>query len=141
MALQKTFSVIGLGYGDEGKGSVVDYLAAKYPKNSLVVRHAGGHQVGHTVMVDNIIHEFRNFGSGTFRDVPTYYTKPCTISPIGFHIEYDTLYEKMPTVTPIVYIHPLCPIVTIYDIDFNAVIAHGSIFGKDSDTTFSFDVV
>ena len=131
MALKKTFSVIGLGYGDEGKGSVVDYLASKYPENSIVIRHAGGHQVGHTVMVGDIIHEFRNFGSGTFRNVPTYYEAACTISPIGFHIEFDTLYKKIPTITPKVIINPLCPIVTVYDIAFNrakdSLHQHGSV--------------
>ena len=127
----KTFSVIGLGYGDEGKGSVVDYLASKYPENSLVIRHSGGHQVGHTVMVDGVIHEFRNFGSGTFRGVPTYYSKATTVSPLGFHIEYDVLYKKMPNITPIVYVHPLCPVVTVYDIAYNRAIdtlyQHGSV--------------
>lgn len=129
--ITRTFSVIGLGYGDEGKGSVVDYLASKYPNKTLVVRHSGGHQVGHTVKVDGIIHEFRNFGSGTFRGVPTYYDKVCTVSPIGFDIEYNVLYKKNPAITPIVYVNPLCPVVTIYDIAFNRakdkMLLHGSV--------------
>lgn len=129
--LQKTFSVIGLGYGDEGKGTVVDYLAAKYPNNSLVIRHSGGHQVGHTVKVGEIIHEFRNFGSGTFRGVPTYYDKVCTVFPLGFHIEYDALYKKNPDIIPVVYIHPLCPVTTLYDVAYNrakdAKLGHGSV--------------
>ena len=129
--IKKTFSVIGLGYGDEGKGSVVDYLASKYPDKTLVVRHSGGHQVGHTVKVDGIIHEFRNFGSGTFRGVPTYYDKVCTISPIGFDIEYNVLYKKNPVITPVVYVHPLCPVTTICDIAFNRakdrMLSHGSV--------------
>ena len=35
----KVYSVIGTGYGDEAKGTVVDFLASKYP-NSYVVRRS-----------------------------------------------------------------------------------------------------
>jgi len=37
------FAVIGLGFGDEGKGMVTDYLCSK-SYNPLVVRFSGGHQ-------------------------------------------------------------------------------------------------
>ena len=41
--------VIDLGFGDSGKGVMVDYLCAQNPERSLVVRFSGGHLVGHTV--------------------------------------------------------------------------------------------
>ena len=44
------FIVVGLGYGDEGKGSVVDYLVRQYKAN-LVVRFNGGSQAAHHVSV------------------------------------------------------------------------------------------
>lgn len=129
--IKKTFSVIGLGYGDEGKGTVVDWLASQYPKNSLVIRRSGGHQVGHTVKIGELLHEFRNFGSGTFRGVPTYYDKACTVSPLEFHMEYDLLFVKAPTIKPIVYVHPKALVATIYDMAYNrakdSVFHHGSV--------------
>jgi adenylosuccinate synthase len=39
-------SVIGLLWGDEGKGKVIDYLAGDA---DLVVRYGGGHNAGHTI--------------------------------------------------------------------------------------------
>src|SRR3989338_9203467 len=39
----------GAQWGDEGKGKVVDYLAAGF---DLIARYQGGHNAGHTVVVD-----------------------------------------------------------------------------------------
>lgn len=41
--------VVGLQWGDEGKGKIVDRLAKGY---DLVVRYQGGHNAGHTIIVD-----------------------------------------------------------------------------------------
>ena len=42
-------TVIGAQWGDEGKGKVVDYLAATF---DIIARYQGGHNAGHTVVVD-----------------------------------------------------------------------------------------
>ena len=73
----KNFVIIGLGFGDEGKGLITDYFCSKL-KNPLVIRFSGGHQVGHTVIYNDIRHMFSNFGSGTLRNIPTYWSKFCT---------------------------------------------------------------
>ena len=39
-------AVIGLGFGDEGKGLVTNYL-----EGSLVIRYSGGQQAGHNVVL------------------------------------------------------------------------------------------
>ena len=58
--------VIGLGYGDEGKGSWVDHLARKH-EIDLVVRFNGGVQAHHhTVLADGRFHGFRQFSAGSF---------------------------------------------------------------------------
>lgn len=41
--------VVGLQWGDEGKGKIVDMLAKAY---DVVVRYQGGHNAGHTIVVD-----------------------------------------------------------------------------------------
>src|SRR6201987_5377262 len=43
----KAVVVIGAQWGDEGKGKVVDYLAASF---DYIARYAGGHNAGHTVI-------------------------------------------------------------------------------------------
>ncbi len=118
--------VIGLGFGDEGKGKTVDYLCSKFP-NSLVVRFSGGHQVGHTVVFDGTRHVFSNFGSGSLRGISTYWSKFCTVEPIGLMCELKILKDKL--VNPIIHIDARCPITTPYDVYHNQVSSKHSTVG------------
>ncbi|MBI1818905.1 MAG: adenylosuccinate synthetase, partial [Nitrospirae bacterium] len=45
-----TLVVVGAQWGDEGKGKIVDILSEEA---DMIVRFAGGHNAGHTVMVDD----------------------------------------------------------------------------------------
>ena len=115
---QTVNSVIDLNFGDCGKGLAVDYICSKSNVNqTLVVRHSGGHQVGHTVRMGEIIHEFRHFGAGSMRGVATYWDKACTVSPIGFMAERDVL--QMKGIVPKLFVHDLCPVTTPWDIAYN----------------------
>ncbi len=61
--------VVDLGYGDAGKGSVVDWLCSPSGGEPVhtVVRFNGGAQAGHNVVTaDGRHHTFAQFGSGTF---------------------------------------------------------------------------
>src|SRR5690606_33600820 len=49
-AAMSGLAIVGAQWGDEGKGKIVDYLAAEA---SVVVRYAGGNNAGHTVVVDD----------------------------------------------------------------------------------------
>jgi adenylosuccinate synthase len=100
--------VIGLGFGDEGKGFVVDWLTEKNP-DFIVERYCGGHQAGHRVVRNNISHVFSNFGSGTLNDKVTYWNAD-TFDPLGFANEYAILRKK--GIKPKIIINPLCPITT-----------------------------
>lgn len=110
-------AVIGLGFGDEGKGAVTEYLCSKDPINTGVVRFSGGHQCGHTVVKGDIRHVFASFGSGTLSGCPTYWSRFCTFEPVGFWTEYAILREK--GITPNISIHPECPVTTPYDVFVN----------------------
>lgn len=109
-------AVIGIGFGDEGKGSLVNYLCSQF-SNSLVIRYCGGHQVGHTVINGEKKHIFSNFSSGTLSGIPTYWSKFCTIDPIGIINELKSL-ENI-GITPKLYIDEDCPITTPYDKFYN----------------------
>lgn len=106
--------VLGLGFGDEGKGLTTDYLCLN-SQNPLVVRFNGGHQAGHTVVTkEGHRHMFSNFGAGTFRGVPTYWSSYCTFSPAYFLEEYALL-----PVRPMLFLDKKAPVTTHYDVLFN----------------------
>jgi adenylosuccinate synthase len=61
--------VLGLGFGDEGKGSIVDWLARRATTPPLIVRWNGGPQAAHHVVTDDgRDHCFAQLGSGSFVD-------------------------------------------------------------------------
>ncbi len=49
MGQHKADLIVGIQWGDEGKGKIVDLLAQKY---DVVARYQGGHNAGHTIVVD-----------------------------------------------------------------------------------------
>jgi len=56
--------VIGSQWGDEGKGKIVDWLS---DKADVIVRFQGGHNAGHTLVVDNKIYKLNLLPSGIVR--------------------------------------------------------------------------
>ena len=57
-------AVIGSQWGDEGKGKIVDWLSEKA---DVVVRFQGGHNAGHTLIVNNITYKLKLLPSGIIR--------------------------------------------------------------------------
>ena len=106
-------AVIGLGFGDEGKGSFVDWLVYKSKKSPLVIRFSGGQQAAHSVYHKDKNHIFSNLGSGSLRGSPTYWSKFCTMDPVGLYKEINILKEK--NINPIIYIDGDSPVTTPYD--------------------------
>lgn len=120
--------VLGMGFGDEGKGLTTDYLCLQNP-NSLVVRFNGGQQAGHTVVTEKgKRHVFSNYGSGTLQGNPSYMSQFCTIYPAGIAHEYTTLVAL--GFRPELYIDALAMVTTPYDIAWNRALElinrHGS---------------
>lgn len=108
--------VLGLQYGDEGKGITTDYLVSK-AENPIVIRFSGGQQVGHTVQVNGYTHVHSNFGSGTLRNIPTYYSEHTSIYPTTIGREFKVLKEN--GFTPKLIFHPLTMITTPWDVIAN----------------------
>jgi len=57
-------AVIGVQWGDEGKGKIVDWLSEKA---DVIVRFQGGHNAGHTLVVNNITYKLKLLPSGIVR--------------------------------------------------------------------------
>ena len=60
----KNVAVIGSQWGDEGKGKIVDWLSREA---DVVVRFQGGHNAGHTLVINGITYKLRLLPSGIVR--------------------------------------------------------------------------
>ena len=75
-------AVIGLGFGDEGKGVTVDALTREL-STKVVCRFNGGAQAGHNVIApDGRHHRFAQWGSGTFAGARTHLSRYMLVNPI-----------------------------------------------------------
>lgn len=83
--------VVGLGWGDEGKGATVDALAAAPRRADRVIRFNGGQQAAHTVVAGGLKHTFSTFGAGTLAGVPSWVGPECTFAPLAAAAEADAL--------------------------------------------------
>lgn len=76
-----TTCVVGILWGDEGKGKVIDYLAAE---TDFVVRFGGGHNAGHTLVLPT--------GKLVLHLVPSGIVHPHTVNVIGNGVVVDPLH-------------------------------------------------
>jgi adenylosuccinate synthase len=85
----KAIVVVGAQWGDEGKGKVVDYLAASFDN---VARYAGGHNAGHTVIFDGLKFILQLIPSGILRPGKKAIIGPGTVvDPAALVAELDNL--------------------------------------------------
>jgi len=81
--------LLGLQWGDEGKGKVVDVLTPKY---NIIARFQGGPNAGHTLEFEGIKHVLHTIPSGIFRpEVLNLVGNGVVIDPIIFKGELDKL--------------------------------------------------
>ena len=60
----KNVVVVGSQWGDEGKGKIVDWLSSQA---DVVIRFQGGHNAGHTLVIDGVTYKLRLLPSGIVR--------------------------------------------------------------------------
>jgi len=88
--------IVGIQWGDEGKGKIVDMLSGQY---DYVCRTAGGHNAGHTVWVDGLKYAFHLIPSGVLRpDVVNIIGSGVVISPEALITElaqFDNLIGRL----------------------------------------------
>lgn len=84
--------LLGLQWGDEGKGKIVDYLATQY---DLVARFQGGPNAGHTLEFDGHKHVLHQIPSGIFREnITNVIGNGVVLDPIIFKREIEALDQK-----------------------------------------------
>jgi adenylosuccinate synthase len=93
-ARRRALLVVDLGFGDAGKGTVVDYLARR-GNVRWVVRFNGGAQAGHNVVApDGRHHTFAQFGAASFvPGVRTFLSKHMVVHPTALLVEARHLRE------------------------------------------------
>lgn len=84
--------LLGLQWGDEGKGKIVDFLAPKY---DFIARFQGGPNAGHTLKFDNKKHVLHQIPSGIFRkNKYNIIGNGVVLDPFIFKNEVDAIHEK-----------------------------------------------
>ncbi len=87
--MSKVDVLLGLQWGDEGKGKIVDVLAPKY---DVVARFQGGPNAGHTLEFDGIKHVLHQIPSGIFRSTTkNIIGNGVVLDPIVFKTEIEKL--------------------------------------------------
>ena len=87
--MSKVDVLLGLQWGDEGKGKIVDVLAPRY---DVVARFQGGPNAGHTLEFDGIKHVLHQIPSGIFRDkTKNIIGNGVVLDPVIFKAEIEKL--------------------------------------------------
>ncbi len=102
-------AVFGLQWGDEGKGAIVDYLAENA---DLVVRFQGGHNAGHTLIINGEKTVLHLIPSGILRDnTKCLISSGVVVSLPELFKELDQVSEKKPNAEKRLFISKNCPII------------------------------
>ena len=89
--MQKVDVLLGLQWGDEGKGKIVDVLTPDY---DIIARFQGGPNAGHTLEFNKIKHVLHTIPSGIFRDnAINIIGNGVVIDPVIFQKEIEQLVE------------------------------------------------
>ena len=105
----KNVVVVGMAWGDEGKGKIVDLLADKV---SAVVRFQGGHNAGHTIVVENEKLVLHLIPSGILHEqVQCYLGNGVVISPQALLAEIKRLEEHGINARARLSISHACPLI------------------------------
>jgi adenylosuccinate synthase len=100
--------IVGLAWGDEGKGKISSALAKDY---DMVCRWNGGPNAGHTVYLDGKKYKTHLIPSGVFHGKPSIIGPNCVINVDKFLEEIDYL-EKNGFDSSLVEIHPYAHVIT-----------------------------
>jgi adenylosuccinate synthase len=117
---QEIVMTIGLGFGDESKGSTVDFLARHWSAKLVILFNGGPQRAHNGVTEKNIHHCHAQFSSGTFFGAETYHSRFVSVNPLSLMEEAEILAPKIKR-DPFekLAIDPRCPIITPFHIILN----------------------
>ncbi len=84
-------TVIGAQWGDEGKGKIVDWLASRA---DAVVRFQGGHNAGHTLVIDGVTYKLSLLPSGIVSGTPSMIGNGVVLDPWALRDEVTKLEQQ-----------------------------------------------
>src|ERR1043166_8457582 len=87
--------VVGSQWGDEGKGKIVDWLSEQA---DVVVRFQGGHNAGHTLVIDGVTYKLSLLPSGVVRNKLSVIGNGVVLDPRALVAEIDRLEQQGVTV-------------------------------------------
>src|ERR1700676_1168065 len=90
-------AVVGAQWGDEGKGKIVDWLSERA---DVVVRFQGGHNAGHTLVIDGVTYKLSLLPSGVVRGKLSIIGNGVVVDPWALLAEIDRLAALGVRVTP-----------------------------------------
>jgi adenylosuccinate synthase len=90
-------AVIGAQWGDEGKGKIVDWLSNRA---ELVVRFQGGHNAGHTLVINGVQYKLSLLPSGVVRGKLSLIGNGVVVDPWALLAEIDAIAAKGVAITP-----------------------------------------
>jgi adenylosuccinate synthase len=90
-------AVVGSQWGDEGKGKIVDWLSAQA---DIVVRFQGGHNAGHTLVIDGATYKMSLLPSGILRGKLSVIGNGVVLDPKALIEEIDRLTAQGVAITP-----------------------------------------
>jgi adenylosuccinate synthase len=110
----KNVVVLGTQWGDEGKGKIVDLLTEQA---AAVVRYQGGHNAGHTLVIDGEKTVLHLIPSGILREgVQCLIGNGVVVAPDALMREITKLEEKGVPVRERLRISPSCPLILSYHV-------------------------
>lgn len=89
--------IIGAQWGDEGKGKIVDWMSEKA---DVVVRFQGGHNAGHTLVVDGVTYKLSLLPSGIVRGKLSVIGNGVVVDPWAFRDEMKRISDLGVKITP-----------------------------------------
>ena len=109
--------VIGTQWGDEGKGKIVDLLTEEV---SAVVRFQGGHNAGHTLVIDGQKTVLHLIPSGILRPgVQCFIGNGVVLEPSALLREVEGLEDRGVLVRERLFISPACPLILPYHVELD----------------------
>jgi adenylosuccinate synthase len=112
-------AVIGAQWGDEGKGKIVDWLAERA---DVVVRFQGGHNAGHTLVIDGKTYKLALLPSGVVRGTLSVIGNGVVFDPWHFRDEVAKIAGQGISITPdVLHIAETAPLILPLHRDLDAL--------------------